>query len=275
MLLNYNFNDNYINSETSNASKPQNTKVRSHNTQNSQMSFHLISEKIQIPQPKGDFSRERLTNLLEVFSERFGATLINGRAGTGKTTLAVDFAANFQNVAWFRIASTDSSWKTFSRYFLTSLNQCFPELKKVRFGDLKNFSNKESVQKLVEATFIEISKFCQDSSLLIVLDDLHNVFDAKWFEAFFKGILAYNFPNISILMLSRTQPPFPIWRLRSKQKLGYLDEKLLLFTKPELDDFFRKYNIENELAEKIHQKSFGRISKVMELTLLNDFRSSP
>ena len=274
MLLNYNFNDTYINCESSNTTESQNLVANPRNTNKSEVAFHLISEKIKIPPQRETFYRERLTNLLEVFSERFGATLINGRAGTGKTTLAIDFATKYSKVAWFRIASTDSSWKTFSRYFLTSMNQCFPELKKVRFGELKNASNGESVQKLIEATFIEIDKFCGDQSFLIVLDDLHNVFDAKWFEAFFKGMLAHNFPNISIVMLSRTQPPFPIWRLRSKQKLGFLDEKLLLFTKMELQEIFKKSNIDQERSENIYQKSFGRISKVMELAISNDPHAS-
>lgn len=274
MMLNYNFNENCISSETTHSSETNHPVEQPRPSKSTEVAFHLISEKIKIPQKKGEISRERLTNLLEIFSRRFGATLINGRTGTGKTALAVEFAEKFQKVSWFRIASTDSSWKTFSRYFLTSLNQCFPKLKKVDFGDLVNESDAESVQKLVETALMEIERFNPNKSFLIVLDDLHNVFDATWFESFFKTLLAYNFPQISILLLSRTQPPFPIWRLRSKQKLGFLDEKLLLFTKSELRGIFKENEIEEEVAEKIYRKSFGRISKVMELAFTGKIHKS-
>lgn len=274
MLLNYNFHENLINSETSHNSGGGFEKGEPPRKGRGNVDFHLVSEKINIPAISGNLARKRLTLLLDNFSKRFCATLVNGRAGTGKTTLACEFARNYQSVSWFTVGSTDADWKTFSRYFLSALSKSFPELTEKDFGDYLEDSKKQNVQKFVEAVIYEIEKLCNNKSFLIVLDDVHNVFDAKWFEPFFKEMLAYNFPNIAIIFLSRTSPPFPIWRLRSKQKLGYLDEKLLLFTKKELQEIINKNGVSKNIAEKIHRKSFGRISKVIELAGLVAFKDS-
>ena len=265
MLLNYNFNENLINSETSQVSESNKTVGKPRQQGTSGINFHLVSDKIKVPQSSGNLPRKRLISLLENFSRRFCGTLINGRAGTGKTTLATEFAKKFQNVSWFKVSSTDADWKLFSRYILTSLNKTLPELKEKDFTEFINDYGNQNVQKFAEALICEIERICEGDSLLIVLDNLHNVFDTDWFEPFFKELLAFNFPNISILFLSRIQPPFPIWRLRSKQRLGYVDEKLLLFTKNELQEIIEKNGLKKVRAEKLHKKSFGRISKVIEL----------
>lgn len=265
MLLNYNFNENLINSETSQLSDSRQTIGKPRQQGKSEINFHLVSDKIKIPQSSGNLPRKRLNSLLETFSARFCGTFINGRAGTGKTTLASEFAKSFQNVAWIKVSSTDADWKIFSRYFLASLNKTLPELIDTDFSMFINDDGKQNVQKFVESLICEVEKICLGDSLLIVFDDLHNVFDSHWFEAFFKELLGFNFPNISILFLSRIQPPFPIWRLRSKQRLGYLDEKLLLFTKTELKEIIKQNGLKKVQAEQIHKKSFGRISKIIEL----------
>src|SRR5260370_25852737 len=53
---------------------------------------HLIHEKIAVPEQSPRASRSRLCKLLKENLGSYNATIINGRAGTGKTTLAADFA---------------------------------------------------------------------------------------------------------------------------------------------------------------------------------------
>jgi len=52
----------------------------------------LIHEKIAVPDASPRVSRQRLLKLLVENVVCCNATIINGRAGTGKTTLAADFA---------------------------------------------------------------------------------------------------------------------------------------------------------------------------------------
>lgn len=273
MLLNYDIHENLIDSRDT-ASSTSHRRSGSSGPKSAEKVFHIISDKIKIPEINEHVSRKRLTDLLEVFTQRFGAAFVNGRAGTGKTTLAFDFAQNFQKTTWYRISSTDTDWSIFSRYFLSSLYGICPKLKYSGFGDLINDSKTKKIQKFIEKVFLELEQYCADKSLLVVLDDLHNVYDADWFEGFFKEILAHDIANLSLLFLARTQPPFPIWRLRSKQQLGFLDEKLLLFTKSELKEIIKLKKVKIDSEDQIFEISFGRISKVLELADLNEAQSS-
>jgi ATP/maltotriose-dependent transcriptional regulator MalT len=96
--------------------------------------------------------------------------------------------------------------------------------------------------------------------LLVVLDDIHHVFDADWFPEFFVSLLHSLSPRIHLLLLSRSKPPQPLWRLRSKQVLGVIDEKLLAFNLEETGEFLRQHEISPALAERAHAETFGRLS---------------
>jgi ATP/maltotriose-dependent transcriptional regulator MalT len=225
----------------------------------------IISEKINIPKFDIDFCRARLTELLSKQTEQFGTSFILGRAGTGKSTLAIEFAKDYERVAWFRVESTDSEWETFSQYFISSFQNALPTADFGYANDSLSQTQETKVLKFLEKLFYKLEQATQKNRLLIILDDLHNVFDAGWFETFFKGLLSYQLPNVHILLLSRSKPPFPLWRLRSKQQLGFLEENLLLFTVGELEDFLKSDKFSKQKIRQIHKDSYGRISKILEL----------
>ncbi|MCA1640210.1 MAG: hypothetical protein LC768_18120, partial [Acidobacteria bacterium] len=69
-------------------------------------------------------------------------------------------------------------------------------------------------------------------------------------------------PDTHLLMLSRSEPPLPLWRLRSKQVLGVIDEKLLALTCEETKDLYHKHGLSKDKAQRFYKKSFGRIPKL-------------
>lgn len=265
MLLNQSFHDNI--DENRAANLPESAMPLPYKSRENVKSkkIRIISEKIRIPQQQSQiFSRSRLIEWLSVQTGQFGASMILGRAGTGKTTLAVEFAGKYEFSAWFRIESADSDWEVFSNYFTSSLRNVLPDLEFKHFAPGLNQNRDSAILNFLEDIFFHLEKKCLERKFLIVLDDLHGVFDAKWFEIFFKGLLSYENPNIHFLLLSRSKPPFPLWRLRSKQKLGILEESLLLFTVRELEDLFQKNTVSKNKIARIHKRSFGRISKILE-----------
>ncbi len=265
MMLNYSFHENIdggegllpFNAVSSNKKSPK-PCLKSRR-------IRIISEKIKKPQPGKTFARQRLNELLANQLEKFGSSLIFGRAGTGKTTLALDFAKDYERVVWFRVESTDSDWETFAQYFISSFQTVLPDSKLDISGILPNQPNEGSILNFLEQIFSVLEQTSPQKRLLIALDDLHSVFDADWFETFFKGLLSFEIPSIQMLLLSRSKPSFPLWRLRSKQKLGVLDESLLLFTLEELEKFSSSKKSSKEELKRIHKSSFGRISKILEL----------
>jgi LuxR family transcriptional regulator, maltose regulon positive regulatory protein len=220
---------------------------------------YLFAEKLRIPEFKKSLPRPRLNELLAKSSRQFGATLICGRAGTGKTALAANFAASYDSVAWFSVDSTDADWDNFSKYLRASI-----------FGSQVDFGadeNSDSVQTKIAGffndLFARIVEKQHGKPLLIVLDDIHHIFDADWFDDFFNLFLYSLVPNVHLLLLCRSKPSYPLWRLRSKQVLNVIDEKLLALNVEETEELYKNYGLARENARKAHRDCFGRISKLM------------
>jgi ATP/maltotriose-dependent transcriptional regulator MalT len=213
--------------------------------------IHLFADKMRIPQFSSHISRPRLIELLKKYPAQNGATLITGRAETGKSALAAEFAAGYERVAWYQIDTAEADWNLFARYFAAVFDEDFEEFKDSA-GEILLF---------VEKLFAKIAARSAEP-ILIVLDDIHNIFDAEWFAEFFVSLLYTLTPAQHLVLLSRSKPSQPLWRVRSKQVLGVIDEKLLALNPDETIEFYKKYALDEEKALKAHKKSFGRISRL-------------
>jgi LuxR family maltose regulon positive regulatory protein len=222
--------------------------------------IHLFAEKFRVPHLEKHITRPRLNELLTKFSEQIGATMITGRAGTGKTTLAADFAQNYDSVAWFRVESADINWNVFAAYFAESFNQT-----NLNAENLAENPTEIEVAPFLENLFSRLAASDMKKPVLIVLDDVHYIFDAPWFAEFFNSLLYLLNENTHLLLLARSSPAFPLWRLRSKQVLGVVDEELLLFNDEEAEKFLASYRLDDKTRQEIFKKSFGRIGKLKSL----------
>lgn len=261
MTMSISFHENLDYSETSISYDDVSTVSSATATKNyapKSSEIHLFAEKFRVPELSKHISRPRLNELLSKFSEQIGATMITGRAGTGKTTLAADFAQNYDSVAWFRVESSDINWNVFARYFAESFNQT--NLK----ADAKN-STEIEVAPFLENLFSRLAECDIKKPVLIVLDDVHYIFDAPWFAEFFNSLLYLLNENTHLLLLARSSPAFPLWRLRSKQVLGVIDEDLLLFNWEETKKFLAGYGLAEKTEQDFFKKSFGRIGKLKSL----------
>ena len=234
------------------------------NSANFSEEIHLFAEKLRIPALTNEIERLRVSKALEKSSAQFGATLITGRAGTGKTTSAAQFAGQYEQTVWLSIDAADTDWQIFSAYFSAGLRDSnLP--RKITKKDLQDSAAPlAEISGYVENLLIEFSQNNSAEPRLIVLDDAHYLFDADWFGAFFSSLLYSLSPETHLLILSRGTPSLPLWRLRSKQVLGVVDEKLLTFDIEETRCLFEKYNCPAEAAALAHAKSFGRVSRLVE-----------
>lgn len=219
--------------------------------------FHILREKLRIPKTGGLIERPRLDAILRKSRDQFPATLVSGRSGTGKTALAALFAAGQKNVAWYSVETTDIEWPVFSKYFSASLGA----------NDLnsaaKHVSQNEIARFMVKL-FSSADAVPTGDRSLIVLDDIHHIFDAPWFGDFFNLLLYSLPPETHLLLLCRSRPPNPLWRLRSKQMLNVIDEKVIAFTSAETEALFKGMGLTAAGAGDAHRDSFGRVSKLME-----------
>lgn len=213
--------------------------------------IHLFADKMRIPKFTGHIPRPRLIELLRKSSSQIGSTLVTGRAETGKSALAAEFAESYDRVAWYQIDAAETDWNLFARYFAAVFDEDFEELE----------SAASEIIVFVEKLFERV-RAKTDEPMLIVLDDIHNIFDAEWFAEFFVSLLYALSPAQHLVLLSRTKPPQPLWRVRSKQVLGMIDEKLLAFNAQETAEFFAEHGFDHETAARAHKKSYGRISRL-------------
>jgi ATP/maltotriose-dependent transcriptional regulator MalT len=227
--------------------------------------FYLLRSKLEIPTLGNGIERHRIQTLLTRSIDQFPATLICGRSGTGKTSIAAELAKRSGNVSWFTVESADREWPVFSCYFRDMI------LANTDKGDGSTASGSEpqepsefEVARFVLNSFKASFKSNQPSPRLLVLDDIHHIFDSDWFDNFFE-LLLYSLPeDCRLLMLCRSKPPGPLWRLRSKQMLNVIDEKVIEFSRKETEELFAQYGLSAEIARAAHRPCYGRVSRLTE-----------
>jgi LuxR family maltose regulon positive regulatory protein len=221
--------------------------------------MQLILDKITPPAELPRISRMRLLNTLHGSLASCTSTVINGRVGTGKTMLSADFARySGRRVAWYKVDASDSDLRVFFQYLIESVRRERP-----RFGYemlqrlLAETNAPEDVPLLAESFVYELIESGSDP-LLIIVDDLHLVYDAEWVLPFFRRLLPLLPPEAHMLITGRGLPPAPLWRMRSKQTLCVIEELDMAFTEDEAKKLFASYNLSDGQALSALAQTRGR-----------------
>jgi ATP/maltotriose-dependent transcriptional regulator MalT len=115
----------------------------------------------------------------------------------------------------------------------------------------------EDIPVLAEAFVYELLEQ-KGESLLIVVDDLHLVYDAEWVVPFFRRLLPLLPAEAHMLITGRSLPPAPLWRMRSKQTLCVIEEPTLSFTELEAKRLFASYELTEAQASAALKQTRGR-----------------
>lgn len=220
----------------------------------------VIPEKIRPPEELPRVSRERLLETLGESLEGCNSTIIHGRAGTGKTMLAADFARRGERrAAWYKLDAPDSELSVFLRHLCASIATVRPGfgekvLERLDSGE----AGEDDVPLVVEYLVYELLE--RSEPLLVVIDDLHLIYDAEWMVPFFRRWLPLLPREVHVMLLGRSLPPTPLWRMRSKQTLCVLDETLLAFTLSEARRLYASYGLPASSAEAAFKETRGRAS---------------
>jgi LuxR family transcriptional regulator, maltose regulon positive regulatory protein len=225
----------------------------------------LIASKITIPTETPRVCRQGLLDTLRENLESCHATVINGRAGTGKTMLAVDFVRRYaRRAAWYKVDAPDISLPVFVEYLVESVACVRPGFGRLTLERLAR--SYESVSEegggefdiagLAEAYVYDLERLAEP--LVLVIDDLHLIYDAVWVAPFFHRLLPLLPVETHMLILGRGLPPAPMWRLRSKQRLFVINEHMLAFTQTEAEELFSGYGLGAEEARLALERTGGR-----------------
>jgi LuxR family transcriptional regulator, maltose regulon positive regulatory protein len=219
--------------------------------------LHVIPGKIVPPADLPRISRGRLLQTLDESLADCNSTIVHGRAGTGKTQLAVDFARRCgRPVAWYKLDAPDSDLSAFFQYLTASIASARPGFGARALERVGPRVCIDDVPLLVEYSIYELLE--SGEPLLIVIDDLHLVYDAEWMVPFFRRWLPLLPREVHVCLLGRSLPPTPLWRMRSKQTLCVVGEESLAFTPEEARALFGSYGLAPERAAEALARTRGR-----------------
>jgi LuxR family maltose regulon positive regulatory protein len=220
--------------------------------------MQVIHDKVAVPPQNARVSRPRLLRLLGEGLESCTATVITGRAGAGKTLLAKDFVRGCgRRAAWYTVEAHDGELPIFLRYLVESVSRQRPGFGREILAGLAGTPGFDDIRTLAEAFLFELQK-CRSEPLTLVVDDLHLVYDARWLVPFFSRLLPLLPPEAHMLIIGRSLPPTPVWRMRSKQTLCLVEEAELAFTPQEAAELFASYGLAGRDARAPLEQSGGR-----------------
>ncbi len=228
----------------------------------------MLLTKIHIPSPGKNLVQREILNSKLNQSLKSKLTLISAPAGFGKTTLLSEWINNEKiPTAWFSLNKGDNDPVDFLSYIILGIQGIKTEFGKSALELLKspNTPNTELIINLLINEIIEIKE-----DYLLVFDDFHLINNAKIIQLV--GYLIDNIPNNThVVILTRSDPPLPIARLRSQHQLLELRSSDLSFSVNEISTLFNKklkikLSIEN--SYKLENKTEGWIAG-LHLTALS------
>lgn len=224
----------------------------------------VLASKLQPPLTSGLMEREWLLGLMERSAKSSAATMLIGRAGTGKSALAAHFVKRFPEHSWYSIDSTDADWTTFQRYFRAALFPKGPHRKNRHSGNFEPTFSSTPVELFADLT-AALELYEQRWPDVLILDGVHHLYDCRWFDEFFLYLISSLPHDAHVVLISRSKPTAPVWRMRSKQVLNVIDEKLLTFSLNETSELFSRHGLSRSVAARVHRETFGRPAEIMAL----------
>jgi LuxR family maltose regulon positive regulatory protein len=219
----------------------------------------LILDKITMPTDAPRVSRPRLLEALTESMDCCNSTVIAGRTGAGKTLLTIDFAGRCgRRVAWYKVDAPEVEMQAFLQYLVASVRSQHPGFGRKTLALVGGGATERDAVMIAESFVYEMTMLEASEPLLIVVDDLHLVYDAAWVVPFFARLLPLLPAETHMILIGRTLPPAPLWRMRSKQTLRVIEEQALAFTHAEAEQLFASYHLPPKLAAQALAETWGR-----------------
>ncbi|KAA3654732.1 MAG: hypothetical protein DWQ04_34200 [Chloroflexi bacterium] len=199
-------------------------------------------------------------------------TLLSAPAGSGKTTLAAEWlqqktkngkqkTENDGNIAWLSLDESDNDPIRFLRYFVAALQRLDIDVGQTILPTAQNNPN-QAIIPLLAGLLNELAAI--DGKLVLVLDDYHVITEVGIHEAMI-FLLDYLPPQLYLVLVSRTEPPLQLPRLRVRGELTELGIQELRFTLAETAVFFNdlmKLNLTSADITRLDEHTEGWIASL-------------
>ena len=200
------------------------------------MPSSILKTKTNIPLPRSSLvERPRLIEKLNL-AYRTKLTLISAPAGYGKSSLVSEWAQkNPLSITWLTLDHLDNDLTRFVNYFIAAFKRFQPT-----FGDtilsLLDRPQTPSSQNLLSGLVNEMNGLKEEH--VLVLDDFH-VITNRAINQVIKYLVENLPPKTHLMVLTRSDPPLPLSRLRASGQLVEIRLDDLKFSTTETQTFFK------------------------------------
>ena len=198
----------------------------------------LLATKLHVPHPPPGFvARPRLAAQLDEGRSR-RMTLVCAPAGFGKTALLAAWASGGPRpVAWLSLDEGDNDPARFWRHVAAALERARPGVSG-RVGPLLGPPPPQFFEGVVTALLNELAERPAAKQALLVLDDYHLI-GAPQVHAAVRFLVDHLPPGLRLVLVTRSDPPLRLGRLRARGELTDLRAAELRFTETEAAELLR------------------------------------
>jgi len=198
--------------------------------------YPILKTKLQRPNLPNDYiPRSKLIEYINSDIER-PLTLVSAGGGFGKSTFVNSWLSELPyKISWLSLDGDDNDIRTLLTYFIASVQQVFHG-----FG-IKTQSLLQSEQ--LPPVNIFAGQLINDLNdlperLFLAIDDFHLITNMEIINLF-STILKYPPRNLHLILITRTDPPLPLTKLRAQNKMKDIRSSHLRMTEDETRKFIQ------------------------------------
>ena len=163
-------------------------------------------------------------------------TLVSAPTGCGKTTLVAQWlVARSDPAAWVLLDAGDNDPIRFWRYVVTACRAFDGTLGKSSLALLR--SAQPTLEVALTAFINELAQLA--GQYILVLEDYHTITSQQVHETM-TFLLDHLPPTLHLVLMTRSEPPLPLARLRASNQLNELGADDLRFSSEEIQAFFQR-----------------------------------
>lgn len=235
----------------------------------------LVHTKLFIPQVRQErVRRDRLTEELNR-GLQCPLILLSSLPGSGKTTALADWVACLTiPAAWIALDESDNDLSRFLRYFVSALQSIFPAAGKSLQPGL-DATDATSNDAIMASLIADLTS--QANEFVLVLDDFH-VIHSGMVQSFLAHFLERQPRQMHLVIATRTDPQFPLSRLRSRNKILELRIDDLRFTSAETDEYINRVmglNLSKDDLFALETRTEGWIASLQMAAISMKQRADP